>query len=151
MKRTLVSIALGLLIGACGAERGIEVHEAWTRPAAQGENGAIYFVINNYSARADELIGVSTDVADAAEIHESRMNGDVMQMNQLESVPLEASQELVFEPGGLHVMLVDVNRDLQPGDQIEIVLEFRSFEHIRVIVPVSETAVPEENHNSEDH
>jgi periplasmic copper chaperone A len=140
-----------LLLSACGTEKGIEIHEAWMRPAGQGENGAVYFVIHNHSPQADELIGITSDIAAAAEMHESKMSGDIMQMNQVESVLLEAYAEIEFAPGGLHVMLVDLRNDLKVGDQIEVILHFKNFEDIKVTVPVRETAVPEEDHPSGDH
>lgn len=116
------------------------------RPAAQGENGAIYFVIDNQSSNADALTGISSDVAEAIEMHESTMSGDVMQMQQLDSVPLEHSSEIKFEPGGLHVMLVDLKKDLNVGDEIEIALHFTNFEDIIVTVPVQDAPAHEENH-----
>ena len=135
---------------ACGAEKGIEIHSAWMRPAGQGENGAVYFVIHNHSSKADELIAVSSDIAAAAEMHESKMSGDVMQMNQLESVPLEAFAEIEFAPGGLHIMLVDLKQDIKAGDEINVILHFKNSHDINIRVPVRETARPED-HSSEDH
>jgi copper(I)-binding protein len=134
---------------ACGAEKGIEIHDAWMRPARQGENGAVYFVIHNHSSQADELTGVASDLA-VAEMHESRMNGDIMQMNQVESVPLEPYAEIEFAPGGLHVMLVGLKQDMKLGDEIEISMHFKNYQDLKVRVTVSESAVPED-HLSEDH
>jgi len=140
-----------LLLSACSAEIGIEVHEVWMRPAAQGENGAVYFVIHNHSSEEDELIGISSDIAEAVEMHESKMNGDVMEMNQVESVPLEAYAEIKFEPGGLHIMLVNLKKDVKVGDEIDVTLHFKNFEDIRVMVPVRDTPAPAEEHSSENH
>jgi copper(I)-binding protein len=146
MKRVLVfALAIPLLLSACGAGQGIEIQEAWARPAAQRENGAIYFVIHNYGREADELIGVSSDIAEAVEMHESMQNGDVMQMHQLDSVPLQAGAETTFEPGGLHVMLIGVKKDLKVGDEIEITLHFKNFEDIKLRVPVKEKTMSQEH------
>ena len=139
-----------LLLTSCTAERGIEIHGAWMRPAAKGENGAVYFVIHNHSSEVDELIGLSSDIAAAAEMHESKMSGDIMQMTPVESVPLEAFAEKEFSPGGLHIMLVDLKQDVGAGDEIEVILHFKNYQDIRIRVPVRETAVPED-HPSEDH
>jgi len=152
MKKMFIRIMLGvLLLPACGAEKGIEIHGAWMRPAGQGENGAVYFVIHNHSSQADELIGITSDVGAAAEMHESKMIGDIMQMTRVESVPLGAFAEIEFAPGGLHIMLVDLKRDVRAGDQIDITLDFKNHEDIRIKVPVRETATPDEDHTSEDH
>ena len=141
MKRIFMFIWLGvLLLTACRADKGIEIHSAWMRPVSQGENGAIYFVIHNHSSQADELISVTSDIAAAAEMHESKMNGDIIQMNKVESVPLEAYAQIEFAPGELHVMLVDLTNDLKAGDQIEVILHFKNSEDIKVAIPVRESS-----------
>ena len=132
---------------ACGTEKGIEIHSAWMRPAAQGENGAVYFVIHNHSSTADELVGASSNIAEAVEMHESMLTGaDVMQMHEVASVPLDAFAEIEFTPGGLHMMLVGLKLGIAVGDEIEVILHFRNFEDIRIMVPVRETAAPDQVH-----
>ena len=135
------------LLSACGPEKGIEVHSAWARPAVQGENGAVYFELHNHSSTADELTGVSSDAADAVEIHESSMNGDVMQMDMITSLPIKAFADMVFEPGGLHIMLVNLKQELKLDDEIEIVLHFKNHEDITVHVLVKDAAPEEEDHD----
>jgi copper(I)-binding protein len=143
LKRILVVfLAILFLLGACAPAGGIEVREAWARPAAHGENGAIYFVIRNQARQADELTGVSSGIAEAVEMHESRMDGDVMQMHQLQFIPLEANAEITFEPGGRHLMLIGLKKDLKIGDEIEVTLHFKNFEEINLLVPVREAPAP---------
>lgn len=143
MKRILVpALAIAFLLGACRTGSGMEVSEAWARPAAQGGNGAIYFVIQNDGPQADELTGVSCEAAEAAEMHESKMDGDVMQMHPLRSIPLPADAEVTFEPGGLHIMLIRLKHDLKLGDEVEVTLHFESFEDLKVLVPVREAEAP---------
>ena len=142
----IVVLILGVLMNACSAQKEIEAHEAWIRPAQQGENGAVYFVIHNHSSQADELIGVTSDVATAVEMHESQMSGDVMQMHPIQSVRLEPDAEVTFEPGGFHVMLVGMEKELKVGDQIEIILHFQNSPDLLQMIPVSEMPAHEENH-----
>ena len=142
-----VSIIVFLLSGcAAPAAEGVEVREAWARPAPQGGNGAIYFVIR--STEEDEIVGVSSDVAEAVEMHESRMSGDVMEMHQSHSVPLPAAEEVLFEPGGLHIMLIGLKQDLKAGDEFEISLQFKNHQEVQLNIPVRETPVSEENHSA---
>lgn len=141
MKKILsMLLASVILLAACSPKEGIEVREAWVRTAAQGSNSALYFVIHNYNATDDELVGVSTEVSDAAEIHESSMVNDVMQMRMVESVPLASGKDVVFESGGLHVMLVGLKEEAKIGDMVDIVLHFKNSEDIRLQVPVQEGA-----------
>lgn len=133
MKRFVVfMLSAALLLSACGAIDGIEVSDAWARASAQGGNSAVYFVIQNHNADADELIGAASDVAGAVEVHESKMEGDVMMMNHVESVALEPSGKVEFKPGGYHVMLIGLKHDLKAGDEIEVTLQFRTHPAITV-------------------
>jgi periplasmic copper chaperone A len=156
VKRILILVwAMAFLSSACGtesaAEEGIKINQAWMRPTAQGANGAVYLVIHNDSSTANELVGVSTEVAQAAEMHESQMTGDVMEMNQLESVPLGAKEDVTFAPGGLHIMLINVKKELKTGDEIDITLHFSNAEDMKVIVPVRDTPASEEGPSSISH
>jgi periplasmic copper chaperone A len=147
MKKLIILITAGILVlSACGATGdGITIRGQWARPGSQGGNGAVYFTIRNNSATADELIDASSDVAEAVEIHESKMEGDVMQMNRLMSLALDAKTEMEFKPGGLHIMLIGLRRDLKVGDEIQVTLHFRDSEDITLKVPVRDAA-PEEGH-----
>lgn len=140
MRKLFSMILAGMaLVTACTPKEGIEVREAWIRTAPQGGNSALYFVIHNYSAD-DELVGVSTEIADAAEMHESSMVDDVMQMRMVESVPLVSGEDAEFASGGLHVMLVGLKEEAKVGDMVDIVLHFKNSEDIRLQVPVRESA-----------
>ena len=133
MKRiVLFLLPTALLFSACGVQEGIEISDVWARAAAQGTNSAIYFVIQNHNTEADELIGVASSVADAVEVHESKVEGDVMKMTRMESVTLESSQKVVFKPGGYHVMLIGLKQELKAGDEIEIKLQFKNSADITV-------------------
>ena len=132
-----------VLLTACGAEKGIEVHKVWMRPAAQGENDAVYFVMHNHASETDELTGVTSDAAQAVELDETTVVSDVAQMKKLESVPVEAFAEIEFAPWGYHVMLIGLKQDLNVGDEIEIVLHFKNQEDIRIKVPVQNILLPE--------
>lgn len=140
--------AAALFLSACTAQKGITVSEAWMRPTAAGENGAVYFVLQNDSREQDELIDVSSKLADSVEMHESSIvaGTDVMQMRQVSSVALDGSAEVAFVPGGLHVMLVRVKNELKPGNIVEITLHFRNHADILVNVSVAEFAPDEHSH-----
>jgi hypothetical protein len=134
-------------MAACGtAEEGIEIHDSWMRPAAQGDNGAAYFLIHNHSSATDELTGASSDAAQAVELHETTMTGDVMEMKMVESVPLEPDAEIEFAPGGLHVMLIGLKQDLNLGDHIELTLHFKNQGNIKVNVVVQEDFTSDDVH-----
>jgi copper(I)-binding protein len=138
--RVVILLAVILLLNACSAATGIEVSNPWARPALQDGNGAVYFLLQNHSAAGDELTGATSDVAQAVEIHESSMEGDVMQMRQVISVLIGGKESIEFGPGGYHVMLIGLNQELKAGNEIQVTLQFKNQEDIQVAVPVQEMA-----------
>lgn len=137
MKKIFIIALTGmLLLSACGAKEGIEVRDAWARPAMQGMTSAVYFVIQNHNAESDELIGAVSDAANAVEVHESKMENGVMMMNHIESVMLEPSAKVEFKPGGYHVMMIGLKQDLTIGNEIKVTLQFRNSPDLTLTVPV---------------
>lgn len=143
MKKTKLISALlltALMVAACGGASGeLTVKDAWARPASAGENGAAYFVIENGSAEDDTLLGASSEIAAATEVHMSMMmDGGVMSMQPQESVPAPANSKVEFKPGGLHVMFVSLTQDLKVGDTITLTLNFKEAGTFTVEVPIKE-------------
>lgn len=152
MKKFFLLMAVFVFtMSACNASGDVEVHQAWVRPTMQGENAAVYFTIHNHTTDADELIGASSPVADAVEIHESKMENDIMQMNKIEAIALDPDEEITLQPGGYHIMLVSVKEELVLGEHIGLILHFNTHEDVVVEVHI-ENSMPEDNHEAgEDH
>lgn len=140
----VLTLALLITLSACSAPGEMEVHQAWVRPTAQGENAAVYLTIHNHSTTEDELTGATATVTDTVEIHESKMENDVMHMNKIASLPIAADEEIIFTPGGLHIMLIDIKQELILGEHIGITLSFKNHEGIVVEVHI-EDSMPEED------
>ncbi len=146
MKKLTLLLASSLLLSACTPKSGIEIADAWTRSAAQGGNGAIYFTVINHDDGEEALIGMTADFAQAVEIHESKTVNDVMEMHMLDSVPLPSGERVEFAPGGLHTMLVNLTRDLEIGETINVTLHFQTHADI----PLSLTVQAGPDHNDHD-
>jgi hypothetical protein len=144
MKRILMLVLAGtLLLSACGAigteGTDIEAHDYWARAALKDGNGAAYMILHNHSTEDDELVGVSADVATAAEIHLSQMKADgTMEMIQQESIALPVDADVELKPGSYHVMLIGLKQDLKAGDEITLTLHFKNHEDITLTIPVLE-------------
>ena len=111
--------------GAEGVEGVVNVAEAWARPAdTSGVNrSAAYFMLRNGTAEPVGLVGVRTDVARVAELHQSFQEDGVMRMRPtVDGVEIAPDEAVVFEPGGYHVMLIDLQRPLVAGDRFPMTL-----------------------------
>lgn len=116
-------MCLGLALAACGNGSGApEVSDARIGEPS-GPNAAMYFSAS--SDEPDRLIGASTDVAASVQIHETVMNSDgTMGMSAVEGLDVSSGSPLVLEPGGFHLMLIDVDR-LDVGDTVDVTLQWR--------------------------
>ncbi len=135
----ILSIAV-ILLSACTLSSGaLTVNGSWARPAFKGENGAIYFVIENGTDGDDALVSAGTNIASNAEAHMSMMNDQGVASMQMQSaVQIPASDSVTFKPGGLHIMLVDLKQDLRVGDTFTLTLQFEKAGEIMVQVEVRE-------------
>lgn len=126
MKKILTMIlVVGILAGCTAQDTTLAVSGAWARPALAGENSAIYFTIDNPTGEDDTLLAAASPAADMVEVHLSAMNADgTMTMTHQDSVLISQGAQTVFEPGGLHVMLMGLTADLKPGDTIAFTLTF---------------------------
>lgn len=115
----------------------IQVEGAWARPGGEGQMSASYFLISNYGNEDDKLISVQSDVAQNVEVHESyeREEG-MMGMREVTNLELPRQSTVRFEQGGLHIMLMQLNRQLEDGDSFELELSFQNSDPITIEVPV---------------
>ena len=139
----LVVATLGL--GACGQGGDeLKVERAWARPSATMSGaGAVYFEVVNDSKTADRLtaVVVARSVAARAELHRSMTDTSGMSMmHPVDGVDVPAGKAVVFEPGGLHVMLVDLAGPLERDSTFELTLEFEHAGRTKVEVAVREEA-----------
>lgn len=136
MKRTTITLLLlaisTLAASGCGLipDLGrlgqLTVRDAWSRPANAGDNGVVYFMIDNATNHDDELLSASTEVSSAAEFHQSMMDSnEVMSMEPRVTLVVPAGQQVEFKPGELHLMLVGLREALAVGDSFQLTLQFK--------------------------
>ncbi len=121
--------------------------------APAGPNAAVYFTARG-AAEDDALISASTDVAARVEIHETiTSDSGTMSMQSVARLDLPAGGQLVLEPGGYHLMLVQVDK-LEVGDTISVTLTWEVAGEMTVeaeVVDPSDTMGEEESEHTEDH
>ena len=141
-----LKVLTATLLLACGAlhAQSVEVSDAWVRATVQGQKGTGAFM--NITARdGAKLVGVSSPVAGVAEVHEMKMDGDIMKMRALTALDLPAGQAVQLKPGGYHLMLMDLKQPLPKGSTVPLTLRLQDAQgvetRLEVSVPVS-TAAP---------
>ena len=140
-RRQLFSLTLAAtLTGAAAQEaqaRAVKVDQAWARPTVPGQSaGGAYLTLRNTGATPDRLLGGSTPAAARVEVHEMRMDGDVMRMRELQALDVPVGRSVKLEPGGLHLMLIGLRAPLGVGDKIPLQLHLDKAGTIDVVLDV---------------
>jgi periplasmic copper chaperone A len=133
------------LLLACSAlhAQTVEVKDAWVRATVPGQMGTGAFM--KITAReGTRLVGVSTPAAGVAELHEMKMEGDIMRMRALPMLDLPAGKTVELKAGGNHVMMMDLKRPLAKGSSVPLTLRFKDAKgaesKIELLVPVNAAA-----------
>jgi copper(I)-binding protein len=141
LKRTislLIFILILTLAVGC-ASISLTVKDTWARPGNAGGVGAVYFIIENPADVDDLLLSADCDAAEYVELHQSTMNNEgIMSMQQQETVPVPGRSIVEFKPGGLHIMLINLEKDLNPGGTLTLNLNFQNAGKIQLEATVRE-------------
>ncbi len=144
MTRTLFVFSLVLTAGLASAQpAAVKVEGAWARATVQGQKGTGAFM-NITAAQGTRLVGVSSPVAGVAEVHEMKMDGDVMKMRAVPALDLPAGKTVQLKPGSYHLMLMDLKTPLLKDSSVPVTLRFKNAagvdSQMEVIVPVATVA-----------
>lgn len=112
-----------LLFAAVAAHAQVEVSDAWARATGQGQKATGVFM-NLTAKKATRLVGVKTDLTSVAEVHEMKMEKDVMKMQAVKSLDLPAGQTVSLKPGSFHVMLMDLKAPVAEDSHVVLTLLF---------------------------
>ncbi len=118
----------------------LEIHNPFARatpPNAPVSGG--YLTIKNTGDMADRLVGGMVDFAAKVEVHEMKMDGEIMKMREVSGgLEIPAGAEVVLKPGGLHIMFMKLSERLQAGEMRKVTLEFEKAGKIEMEFPVKE-------------
>jgi copper(I)-binding protein len=162
----LLAAALVVAAVAVGCSSGsgtsIKVTDPWARASsATAAAGAAYMTIQNTGSAADALVGASSPAAKTTEVHEtvavqsaapsdgtamgspdpsaSAAPGGMMGMQPVARLDIPAGGIVELKPGSYHIMLIDLAKELKPGDKIEITLTFEKAGKVTVTAEVRES------------
>ena len=119
-----------------------QVQGAWVRSAVPGQQGTGAFMTLT-APDPLQLVRVSTPVAAVAEVHEMKLEGDIMKMRPAQ-LELPAGRAVELKPGGYHLMLQGLKQPLAAGSTVPLTLVFRDAKgaerKMDLQVPVRTTA-----------
>lgn len=142
MKLKALALVVGLVCTSAYAQL-VDVKSAWVRTAVPGQKatGAFMTLTAKDGAR---LMGGSSPVAGVVEVHEMKMDGDIMRMREVPQLQLPAGKTVALKPGGLHVMLMDLKQPFAKDAQVPFTLHFKDAKgvdsQLSLLLPVAAVA-----------
>ncbi|KQO15553.1 copper chaperone PCu(A)C [Acidovorax sp. Leaf78] len=121
----------------------VKVEGAWARASVQGQKGTGAFMQLTAKDGA-RLVRAESPAAGVTEVHEMKMEGDVMKMRAVPALDLPAGKTVELKPGGYHVMLLDLKAPLAKDSTVPITLVFQDAKgaesKLNLSVPVGTSA-----------
>ncbi|MFA7646292.1 MAG: copper chaperone PCu(A)C [Phenylobacterium sp.] len=133
------------------AAGGLEVAQAWSRPAVAGMNGAGYMTIRNHGKAAQTLVKVESPAARKVEMHRTVTSGGVARMEPVARLAVPAGGEARLAPGGNHLMLIGLTEPLKSGQRVPVTLTFASGVELKAHLVVGTAAPGHEDHSAHHH
>ena len=138
--RTIALAAIAVVLSATMAFAhdyklgNLEIHHPFSKAMMAGAEVAGGFMkITNNGTEADRLIKVSGDMAKMIQLHEMKVENDIMKMAELPNgIEIPAGATVELKPGALHVMFMGVTTQFKEGDKIKAVLTFEKAGEIEV-------------------
>ncbi len=153
MKKTgSVLIAMVLTMAAGPILAGtFGVHAPMVRMVPPGQTvSAAFMILHNHGMQERTVIAVHSDVADAVELHNHIVEDGMMKMRRVDAIVVPGHAEVVLKPGGLHIMLIGLARNLEAGKNVTLELEFADGERLSFQAPVQMVS-KEHDQTTHDH
>ncbi|NML42800.1 copper chaperone PCu(A)C [Ramlibacter sp. G-1-2-2] len=126
MNRLLASFAFAAvaITAQAQAPAPVAIDDGWARAVMQGQSSSAAYM--RLTAREPlTLVGASSPAAGIVELHEMKLEGDVMRMHPVNGLPLAPGQAVELKPGGYHFMLMDLKAQFKPDLRVPLTLRFR--------------------------
>lgn len=139
-----IALLAALLAGPALAQTAaVKVEGAWARASVPGQTGTGAFMKLTAKDGA-QLVGASSPAAGVTEVHEMKMEGDVMKMRAVPALVLPAGKAVELKPGGYHLMLLDLKAPLRKDTVVPLTLTLRDAKgvesRLELKVPVAASA-----------
>lgn len=125
MKSSLAAALLACAVSLPTWAANVSVTDAWARATMPGQkvSGAYMRIQSDVDAR---LLSASSSAVPRVEVHEMKMDGDVMRMREVKAIDLPKGKTVSLEPGGFHIMLMNLPKPIAAGDMIPLTLVIES-------------------------
>lgn len=135
---------------ASTADVPVVVTDPWVKAQTEGHTGMFGSVHNSGDADLT-VVSAASDVSDDVQLHETLQDeSGAMVMSEVKGgFPLPTGATVELKPGGNHIMLMNLKRALQPGEQVTVTLTFDNGETLDITGPVKEFAGADENYSHE--
>ena len=121
--------------GVWAQTANVKVEGAWARATVQGQKGTGAFM-KITAPEGAKLVGASSPAAGVTEVHEMKMEGDIMKMRAIPALDLPAGKTVELKPGGYHVMLMDLKAPLAKGSNVPVTLVFQDAKGAETQLPL---------------
>ena len=129
--------AATLLTGAAQAAE-LQVSEPWVALAPPGAHATAGFMeLRNPGDEPVDLVAADADGFDAVELHRSINENGMHRMIEQERITVPAGGSVQLAPGGYHVMLIGIQRELVEGESITLELTLDDGSQLSVDAPVT--------------
>ncbi len=150
MKKILFAGLLAVLAAAQAHAEDVKISKAWTRATAPGQDSAaVQLVIT--SKKDATLVGVASGSAQSAEIHSMVMEGDMMKMRAIDSLPLPAKTPVALGEDGYHLMLIGLKKPLKAGHKLPFAVTVKFADGKTVVLKELAVIKPLETVSNEGH
>ena len=125
LSKHIIAVAFTSIFSVSAYAQNVTVSDAWVRATVQGQKatGAFMKITSKDQAK---LVTASSPAAGLVEIHEMKMDKDVMKMAALPSgLDLPAGKTVELKPGSYHVMLMDLKAPLAVDNTVPVTLTFQ--------------------------
>lgn len=116
-------LLLALLCAGQAQAQSVIVKDAWIRGTVQGQTATGAFMELSAKTNA-RLVGVTTPLTKTAEVHNMKMENGVMKMFPVDGLDVPAGKTVRLASGGYHLMLLNLQKPLNPGDKVPLQLTF---------------------------
>lgn len=115
----------------------LSVEDAYVRATPpNSKNSAAFMVIKNTGKQEVKLLSASSDIAERVELHTHTKVEGMMKMRQVEEIMIKGESSVSLQPGGYHVMFLNLKQPLAEGQSVALSLYFDNGEQIRLDAPI---------------